>query len=224
MLKNMFANSSRLNEERARKTIRRVKTLMLPVALLAVVRTLVTCSATSGSPFQLWAVSGLVRVGKTDAPGSTTSISLSGARGETVDAQVIVQAPSGGLSNVNVSASALTGPGGATIPASNITLYREYYISVTGTASYGGGSNPPLGSGTYPEPLIPFNDPATGAPLCDTSASLKACNASIVAGENQPYWLDISIPHGTAASPSGTYTGNISVTANQGAVTIPVAL
>ncbi len=128
MLKNMFANSSRLNEERARKTIRRVKTLMLPVALLAVVRTLVTCSATSGSPFQLWAVSGLVRVGKTDAPGSTTSISLSGARGETVDAQVIVQAPSGGLSNVNVSASALTGPGGATIPASNITLYREILL------------------------------------------------------------------------------------------------
>jgi len=34
MLKNMFANSSRLNEERARKTHRRVKSLMLPVALL----------------------------------------------------------------------------------------------------------------------------------------------------------------------------------------------
>src|SRR5467141_757545 len=224
MLKNMFANSSRLNEERARKTIRRVKTLMLPVALLAVVRTLVTCSATSGSPFQLWAVSGLVRVGKTDAPGSTTSISLSGARGETVDAQVIVQAPSGGLSNVNVSASALTGPGGATIPASNITLYREYYISVTGTASYGGGSNPPLGSGTYPEPLIPFNDPETGSPLCGSAATLKACNATVSAGQNQPYWIDISVPHGATNSPPGTYTGTISVTADQGTVTIPVTL
>jgi len=141
-----------------------------------------------------------------------------------VDAQIIVQAPGTGLTNVNVSASDLTAPGGGTIPASNITLYREYYVTVAGTANYGGGNNPPLGSGTYPEPLIPFNDPETGAPLCDTSASLKACNASIVAGENQPYWLDISIPHGTAASPSGTYTGNISVTANQGAVTIPVAL
>src|SRR5467141_5187221 len=224
MLKNMFANSSRLNEERARKTIRRVKTLMLPVALLAVVRTLVTCSATSGSPFQLWAVSGLVRVGKTDAPGSTTSISLSGARGETVDAQVIVQAPSGGLSNVNVSASALTGPGGATIPASNVILYREYYLSVTGTASYGGGSNPPLGSGTYPEPLIPFNDPETGSSLCGTAAILKACYASVGAGQNQPYWIDISVPRGAANSPPGTYTGTISITSTQYTANIPVAL
>ncbi len=224
MLKNMFANSSRLNEERARKTIRRVKSLMLPVALLAVVRTLVTCSATSGSTFQFWAVSGLVRVGKTDAPGPTTSISLSGARGETVDAQVIVQAPSGGLTNVNVSASALTGPGGATIPASDITLYREYYLSVTGTANYGGGSNPPLGSGTYSEPLIPFNDPETGSPLCGTAATLKACNASVGAGHNQPYWIDISVPRGATNSPPGTYTGTISITSMQNTATIPVAL
>jgi len=110
----------------------------------------------SSTPFPAWVVSGLVRVGKTDGAETTSSISLSGARGETVDTQVVVRGIGSGLTNVNVSASALTGPNGATIPASNITLYREHYISVTGTASYGGGSNPPLGSGTYPEPLIPF--------------------------------------------------------------------
>src|SRR6266481_1094196 len=97
-----------------------------------------------------------------------TNIDLSGARGETVDTQVVVQGPAGGLTNVNVGASALTGPNGATIPAASVTLYREYYLAVTGTANYGGGSNPPLGSGTYPEPLIPFNDPETGLPLCGT--------------------------------------------------------
>jgi hypothetical protein len=128
------------------------------------------------------------------------------------------------LSNVNVSASALTGPGGATIPASSVTLYREYYITVTGTANYGGGSNPPLGSGTYPEPLIPFNDPETGSPLCGTAAALKACNASISAGQNQPYWIDISVPRGATNSPAGTYTGSISITAAQGTVTVPVTL
>src|SRR5712664_2103137 len=210
--------------EQARGTFPRVKSLLLAAAVPVVLTTFIAFDTTSGSAFPVWATSGLVRVGKTDTAGTASSISLSSARGETVDTQVVVQGPSGGLTNVNVSASALTGPGGATILASSVTLYREYYVTVTGTANYGGGSNPPLGSGTYPEPLIPFNDPETGAPLCDTSASLKACNASIVAGENQPYWLDISIPHGTAASPSGTYTGNISVTANQGAVTIPVAL
>lgn len=178
----------------------------------------------ASAPFPVWVQSSLLRVGQTDAPGTTSSIALSSARGETVDTQVVVQAPTGGLSNVNLSASALTGPGGATIPASNLTLYREHYISVTGTASYGGGSNPPLGSGTYPEPLIPFNDPETKAPLCGSAATLKACNASVSAGQNQPYWIDISVPHGSTNVPPGTYTGSIAVTSDQGNATVPITL
>jgi Domain of unknown function (DUF4091)/Immunoglobulin domain/Immunoglobulin I-set domain len=183
-----------------------------------------TVNGTIPPAFPVWVMPGLQRVGQTDAPGMTSSISLSGARGETVDTQVIVQGPAGGLTNVNMSASALTGPGGATIPASSVTLYREYYITVTGTANYGGGSNPPLGSGTYAEPLIPFNDPETGSPLCGTAAALKACNAIISAGQNQPYWIDISVPHGAANSPAGTYTGIISITTTQGNATVPVTL
>ncbi len=183
-----------------------------------------TVNAVIPPTFTAWVASSLDRVGKTDAAGTTSSISLSGARGETVDTQIVVQGPSSGLTNVNLSASALTGPGGATIPASDITLYREYYLSVTGTASYGGGSNPPLGSGTYPEPLIPFNDPETGAPLCASAATLKACNASVTAGQNQPYWIDFSVPHGATNSPSGTYTGTISIAADQGTVSFPVSL
>jgi len=183
-----------------------------------------TVDSTSPSVFPAWVAPSLDRVGQTDAPGTLSSIALSGARGETVDTQVVVQGPAGGLTNVNVSASALTGPNGVTIAASNVTLYREYYLSVTGTASYGGGSNPPLGSGTYAEPLIPFNDPETGAALCGSSASLKACNASVSAGQNQPYWIDISIPHGVANSPAGTYTGSVTISSSQGTATIPVSL
>jgi hypothetical protein len=174
--------------------------------------------------FPVWVMSSLLRVGQTDAPGTTSSIALSGARGETVDTQVIVQAPASGLTNVNLNASALSGPNGATIPASSVILYREYYITVTGTASYGGGSNPPLGSGTYPEPLVPFNDPETNQPLCGTAAVLKACNATVSADQNQPYWIDISVPHGATSAPPGTYTGTIAITADQGSATVPVAL
>jgi hypothetical protein len=163
-------------------------------------------------------------VGQTDRLGSTVSITLSSARGETVDSQVIVQAPAGGLSNVNLSVSSLSGPNAASIPASSLTLYREYYLTVTGTASYGGGSNPPLGSGTYPEPLIPFNDPESGSPLCGTAATLKACNATVGAGQNQPYWIDFSVPRGATNTPPGTYTGSVSITATQGTVTIPITL
>lgn len=176
------------------------------------------------SNFSTWVTPSLNRVGQTDAPGTLSSIALFGARGETVDTQVVVQGPAGGLTNVNVSASALTGPNGVTLAASNVTLYREYYLTVTGTASYGGGSNPPLGSGTYAEPLIPFNDPETGAALCGSSASLKACNASVSAGQNQPYWIDISIPHGAANSPAGTYTGSVTISSSQGTAAIPVSL
>jgi hypothetical protein len=183
-----------------------------------------TLTVTSSAAFPAWVSPRLVRVGQTDAPGTTSSISLFGARGETVDTQVIVQGPAGGLTNVNVTASSLTGPGGVTIPASNVTLYREHYLTVTGTASYGGGSNPPLGSGTYAEPLIPFNDPETGSPLCGTAALLKACNATIAAGQNQPYWIDISVPRGATTSPLGAYTGSISITADQGSATIPVTV
>ncbi len=61
-------------------------------------------------------------------------------------------------------------------------------------------------------------------PLCGTAATLKACNATITAGQNQPYWIDISVPRGATNSPPGTYTGTISITADQGTATIPVTL
>ena len=198
--------------------------LLLPAGALAIFMCFIAYNVVSGTSFPVWALPGLTRVGRTDGPGTTVSIILSGARGETVDAQVIVRAPIKGLTNVNVSASKLTGPGGATIPGSSITLYREHYVTVTGTENYGGGSNPPLGSGTYPEPLIPFNDPETGTSLCAGSAPLKACNASISALNDQPYWIDISVPRGATNAPPGTYTGTISVTADQGNVSIPITL
>src|SRR5256712_6114500 len=163
------------------RNLLRVAALVIFLIFLAFGTRMTRLHATS-QPGTVWIAPSLVRVGPTDAPGTTSSINLSSARGETVDTQIIVTAFAGGLTNVNLSASALTGPGGASIPASSVTLYREYYITVTGTANYGGGGNPPLGSGTYPEPLIPFNDPETGSPLCGTAATLKACNASISAG------------------------------------------
>jgi Domain of unknown function (DUF4091) len=175
-------------------------------------------------PFNVWVASSLTRVGRTDSIGGTSSVQLSGARGETLDAQIVVQGPVNGLTNVNLTASSLTGPSGSSIAAFNMSLYREHYIAVTGTGNYGGGSNPPEGSGTYPEPLIPFNDPETGALLCGTSASLKACNASVSAGQNQPYWIDVSVPHGATNTPPGTYSGTITVTADQGSVTVPVSV
>ena len=221
---NIDSKSKRQNGGPARWTLRRAKGLSLVAAVLVALTIFITASQPSSARFPLWVSSGLIRVGQNDAPGTTSAIMLSSARGETVDTQVIVQAPANDLTNVNVSASALVDSSGRTIPASSITLYREHFITVTGTANYGGGSNAPLGSGTYAEPLIPFNDPETGSSLCSTAAVLKACNATISAGQNQPYWIDISVPHGATNSPAGNYTGTISVTADQGTERIPVTL
>ena len=200
------------------------KGLPLVAALLLLIAFFARARKASVASFPVWVASSLLRVGKTAAPESLSSIELSGARGETVDSQIVVQSPPGGLTNVNLTASAFTGPNGATIPAASVTLYREHYLTVAGTANYGGGTNPPLGPGTYPEPLIPFNDPESGASLCETSAVLKACNASITPGQNQPYWIDIAIPRGKMKAPQGTYIGSISITADQGTVSIPVTL
>jgi hypothetical protein len=176
------------------------------------------------TPIAIWVTPSLVRIGRTDAPGTTSSIRLFGARGETVDSQVVVRAPADrALTNVNVSASTLTGAGGANIAASNIALFREHYLTTKGT-DRAHGTNPPDGPGTYAEPLIPFNDPETGAPLCDNSAALKACNATISAGQNQPYWVDFSIPRDAGNNPAGTYTGTIIVKSDQCSRTIPVTL
>ncbi len=208
----------------AREFLRSGKGIPVAAALLLLIAFFARARKASVASFPVWVVSSLMRVGRTDAPEALASIELSGARGETVDSQVVVQSPARGLTNVNLSASALTGPNGISIPATNVTLYREHYLTVIGTANYGGGSNPPLGSGTYPEPLIPFTDPETGASLCAGSAVLKACNASVGPAQNQPYWIDISIPRGSANAPAGTYFGSISVTADQGTVNIPVTL
>src|ERR1700730_1417589 len=94
-----------------------------------------------------WVVDSLQRVGMTDAAGSTTSIALHAGKGEAESFQVIVHAPSSGLTITNLTASDLTGPSGATISPQNFTFYREYYVNVTAPSPNFGGSNQPLGAG-----------------------------------------------------------------------------
>ena len=104
---NIDSKSAHQNGGHARWTFRHAKGLWLVAAVLVALTIFITASQPSSASFPLWVSSGLIRVGQNDAPGMTSAIMLSGARGETVDTQVIVQAPANGLTNVNVSASAL---------------------------------------------------------------------------------------------------------------------
>ena len=95
----------------------------------------------------VWVVpSSLLRVYPTDAAGSGTTVTINCARGEYCAFQVAVQAPAGGLTNINFSVSNLTGPGGASIPSTDLIRYREQYITVqqhSPTNSAGGPPNLP---------------------------------------------------------------------------------
>lgn len=166
----------------------------------------------------VWVVPSLQRVGPSDAAGSGSTAQLVAAKGEYQSFQIVVRAPSSGLTNVNVSVSDLTGSEGA-ISKSNLALFREQYVYVNKSSPNWGGSNQPLGAGWYADGLIPFVDPNTG--LAASGGSIHAVPFNLGGGSNQPIWVDVFVPAGAAP---GTYNGTFTVTSSQGSTTGEISL
>jgi hypothetical protein len=157
-------------------------------------------STTSG--LTVWVVDSLTRVQPTDPPGTTKAASIKAARNEYEAFQVIIRAPPGqALSNVNVVASDLVGPG--IIPARNVVLYREHYVEVK-TPSPGS----PYPPGWWPDALVPFVNPETGQPL---TGRIRSAPFDVSPGRNQPIWVEVYVGEGTAA---GRYEGTLLITEN----------
>src|SRR6478672_2671845 len=78
----------------------------------------------------VWSAPAMMRIGKQDPAGSATAVTLAAARGEYAPTPVVVTAPAGGLTGIRLQVTDLEGPGGASIPASNLGIYREYYTAV----------------------------------------------------------------------------------------------
>ncbi len=167
----------------------------------------------------VWSTSSLVRTGRNDAAGAGAQAVISAARGEYESFQIAIQAPAGGLTNVNASISDLAGPGGAVIAKSNFSLFREQYVYVTQSSPNWSGANQPLGAGWYPDGLIPFADPTTGQPI--TGAAIQAVPFNLSAATNQPIWVDLLVPRDAAA---GQYTGTYTVASDQGNITGAITL
>jgi hypothetical protein len=146
-----------------------------------------------------------------EAPSNRPEARLAAARGETASFQIVVNGASAGLKNVNVTMADLEGPNGKMIAKSSFTLYREKYQHVTASSPNWKGSNQPMGPGWYADALIPFTDPDTGKPL--SGARYTAAPFDVSAGQNQPIWVDLTIPRSAAP---GTYTGIYNVTSNAG--------
>jgi glycosyl hydrolase family 123 len=162
----------------------------------------------------------LERIGLSDPAGNSTLAHLSAARGEYESFQIVVRAPENHrLTNVSVSATDLRGSSDGTIAKANVTFFREHYVGVTQSSPDWGGTNRPLGAGEYPDALIPFVDPETGAPA--TGGKLWAAPFNVAAGTNQPIWVDIFVPRTAVA---GEYGGTFAVTSDQGSASVRVAL
>ncbi len=153
-----------------------------------------------------YVVNSLVRVAPDDPvpanPAVAAEVAAAGNEYEAV--QVVVHGGDSGVAGVDMElAGALTGPGGATLPAGTVRLYREHYIAVT---SRSGGSRLAK-PGVYPDALVPFRNPFTGQAL--GTAAYPAAPFDVPAGANQPVYVEFHIPPGTRP---GVYRGAIEVT------------
>jgi hypothetical protein len=210
-----------------------MKKTLCALAILMVVG----CGGALGQGPTMWVVpSTLLRLGPTDAAGSGMAATIYGGQGEYVAFQVAVRASSKELTNVSLSVSSLTGLGGATIPSSDLILYRESYITIKASqhssagfetpglpyTSDNGVQNAPITTNneTLPDPLIPEIDPETEKhPALGATYTFEL--ASLAAGHNTVFWVDTFVPRGT---PAGTYTGTYTVSSTQGSMEGAISL
>jgi len=114
------------------------------------------------------------------------TIVIRAAHNEAEAAQLVVR-PTVPLRGFTVRAGALTGPGGAVIPAKNVEVLKVRYVNVTRPTDK--SSEP----GLWPDPLPPLRDPI-----------------KLEAGKNQPFWIRVKVPRQV---PAGIYTGSVHLAA-----------
>jgi hypothetical protein len=171
--------------------------------------------AAGDSALVVCAVDGLTRIRPDDSQTHQASIHLKAARNEYEPFQVVVRAGPDALKAVKVEVSDLRGEGGHVIGRRHIALYREHFVEVKMPSP-----KSKEGAGWYPDALIPFVNPFTGAPL--TGGRFAGAPFEVDSRKNQPVWVDVFVPKDAAA---GDYTGTVTVTAkNQSPVTLPVRL
>ncbi len=170
-------------------------------------------SALMGQEPVVWVASPWEHVLRDSPPGEARSAQLVAARNEFEPFRVLIRAGTEGLADVQVHASALTGPAGQ-IGAEHVTLSREHYIHVFRPSP---ASRAP--TGWYPDALIPF---AGGDPQRRAAAKCPAAPFAVAPGENQGVWVDLYVPRDAAP---GEYSGTLTVTAAGAQLsTIPVAV
>ncbi len=154
---------------------------------------------------EVWAVGDASKILPNDPPqlqnyvwnGATRTISLHSGRNEVVAFQLILS-PQKNISHLTVELRELRSAS-SKITAPHLSLFREWYTPVK-------SKNRPGSTGTndYPDALIPFVDP-----YADSTKPVGA-PFNLIAGRNQPVWLDIDVEPTVAP---GDYQGPLLVLA-----------
>jgi uncharacterized protein (TIGR03382 family) len=151
---------------------------------------------------RVWTALATEKLRPSAAPRAETGARISAARNEFEAFQIGVTGPA---TNVRATATALTGPGGT---ISGVRLYRQAIIQLANASALDGGT------GAWPDALVPDVDEVAGE-------RRSAFPFSVSAGQTTALWVEVLVPVG--ASP-GDYAGEVRVTWDGGAATVPVTL
>jgi len=107
----------------------------------------------------------MARVRRDRAAGEITTAHVVAARGEAEGFPIVVKAPAGAaITRLAVAASALVGPGGKTIPAEDIEIYRAMYQIVKLPSGSGDPPRKVAGSAAFYLPSHPDGPAGSGTP------------------------------------------------------------
>ena len=126
------------------------------------------------------------------------------AKGEYESAQLIVTAIST-VSDIELTAAALTGPDGAKIGTENINVYFQKYMQIDSMSS----PQAPADFGLWPDALVPMD------------AIVKAGENRVEKGMNQGFTVQIYTP---ADAKTGVYSGNFTLKIDGETKQVPVSV
>lgn len=182
-----------------------MRVVMVLIIIAALVGAYYLTREAPPAQMEVWVVGESVKVRPYDPPeahnltwdGKRRIVRLYGARNEYVGFQIVVRA--GGRDGGGITfAVADLRQGEHTLSRENIEVFREHYLEVTVPSQY--DARHPirhgLGPGEYPVQMVPLGNYESAERL--------------VAGRNQPFWVDLYVPEDTAP---GEYTGTWQVQA-----------
>ena len=171
----------------------------------------------------LEAVHSSVHVNLTGSVVGSEFVSISCAKNEVESFQVVIKAINGKLHKVDAAMSPLINEDGKVLPSKSVELFNGAFIPVRIP-----DPRSDMKPGMWADALVPLKNPYTGEPVQGpkwgkagfTGERFRGRYFDVWENQQQPLWVDVSIPKNSA---SGIYSGELTVwSENADSVHIPV--